>query len=250
MTEVITAPLATGETDTHFITFRQQLSDAMRHAASYEDAAVAATTELVTATRYNSLLDEDVIDSTFKPEPAVVATTDPEAFRILLAEAFCLTWEVQQSLDGEDDLGPMSLEDILASEEFQEDYDHELRHAEEGWKFGNGKLDVSYAVRLTFSKVDGRWAYGFVPFVGFNGPMRKAHRAWVSLAPAKPSLPDRAYVRGLGYDPDDKEGLRKLAESVPPVGESWVPRSSLRTPASALTEVLLIQWDIRKRRQR
>lgn len=62
-----------------------------------------------------------------------------------------------------------------------------------------------------------------LPFQSTNGPLRKVHTAESAAAPHERKRHDMRIVALLGYDPNDLDTLRRIADATPNVPEGWHP---------------------------
>ena len=244
MTDLFVAPPVRGEAPEPFVSFRREIFAAMAHATPYdehEDQALLVAAQTAPEV-YQEPDHEEIVNTWFIKQPHEVVTTDPEEYRILLAEATAAIWEAQ------DDWEIESLEEIMSEDDYLEAYEHEMTHAEVAQRFGNQHTTVFYGVEFKLVFQGGEWHYDFIPFVDTRGPLKKIHSAWMSLAPRDPSPTDLNNAREQGYDPNEKEYIRLLAESISPVGPEHWPRPPIESPAAALTIAILAQLGIGEQR--
>lgn len=175
--------------------------------------------EITLTESFRNYPDDAVIQLEELPGPDTVCTIDPDEYLALIEQAT----EVLHAHVSPDTT-------FVAAMYAETDADivgHEKDHGREVRRFGNEDTIVYYGV--VFS-LDAEGGLEFQPHISHSGPLRKIHEAWSALAPSRPSDGDLEKVRALGYDPADRERIRRLAEATPPVEPGWRPPRPGRNP--------------------
>lgn len=194
------------------VDFRDQISAALAVATYKPPRTITSQTE---AAAYKNYPDGYAIFCSSTGPPNQVGTVNPEHFTNLLQQTVELAW-------GQDALTEDRLEHIGMA------VAHEHEHGKAAEELGNGLIVGHYCVDLFLAPDDKPIIY---PVYYSAGVLKKVHLAWSAMAPPDSTPTDVKALHDLGYDPDDREGLRYRALAEPP----------LRFPTEFAQDELMLQ---------